>query len=130
MQKIKQHIEALIATIIIPLMIILHGSTQLIIKYDLYLYLLFNSLLYVILITRTFRTSKIVLVKHIFTLSYSIVISLCVAVFIIENGIFLFALLISVIGGGILGAIISIIILVFRKLISKNIANSEQRERT
>lgn len=130
MQKIKQHIEALIATIIIPLMIILHGSTQLIIKYDLYLYLFFNSLLYVILITRTFRTSNIVLVKHIFTLSYSIVISQCVAVFIIENGIFLFALLISVIGGGILGAIISIFILVFRKLISNNIANSEQRERS
>lgn len=121
MQKIK-YSEAIIAILFIPIMIELHNYMPFILKYDWIIYLTFNSILLINLTLRTYHDSNVMIASNLMIFSYCFVTSLCLSVYFIENTPFIFALVISICGGGIIGVALSIIIILFRKLTSKNIS--------
>lgn len=120
MKKIK-FTESLIALIFIPIMIKLHSHISYIILYDWIIYLLFNILLSISLMVRIYRYSNFDIIKNMMIFSYSVLASLCFSIYFIENTPFIFALLITIIGGSVVGLTLSISIFFVRRLTTKSL---------
>lgn len=125
MRKIK-YSEAIIAILFIPIMIKLHNHVKLILKYDWIVYLTFNFFLLINLTIRVYHESNVVIIRNLMIFSYCVVTSLCLSIYLIENTPFIFALVISICGGGIIGIALSIIIILFRKLTSKTLSTRNE----